>query len=571
MDLGTSYTAATIARDGGAGGSSLGADSAVVPSVVYIGTDGARLYGHAVADVAAAESERVLRGFVRRIGDETPMIPAVGAASAAHRVAADLVAWVVDQASVQEGRAPDAVAVTHPATWGPHKRELFAAALAEAGVANATLVAEPVAAAALGAQDAAYAPGTKLAIYDLGGRTFDAAVVQLDEAGQTWSVLGRPAELADFGGADFDDLVLAHVVSGLTPDQQTAFAALDAEDAETGAALSTLRASCVAAKEKLSTETAVTVKVALPGIAGSVRLTRSELEGLIAGPLEATVDVLDSVLENAGVAAADLAAVLTIGGSARIPLVTQLVSRQFQRPVVRAGGATPATPATAVAAGAVLALGEASPAAPAPVLAAAKQVVKTAARKPKAAAQAVAAAPEAPVAEAPAAPAIPLPTPTGPSSKPIRPRRGARRPEVVGLEGIAVATPVAPRPAAPSEAPAAMVAEVPRAVIPARAVRSVEALLVEDAPAPVRSAETLPPPRPALEDQLFSAVDDVELEALQAGWTWRSLVSVRRSLALTALTAAIFVGATAWNPATPAITDQPVKDMKVASAPRAAK
>ncbi len=546
VDLGTSYTAATIARDGGAGGSSLGADSAVVPSVVYIGTDGARLYGHAVADVATAEADRVLRGFVRRIGDETPMIPAVGAASAAHRVAAELVAWVVDQASVQEGRAPDAVAVTHPATWGPHKRELFAAALAEAGVANATLVAEPVAAAALGAQDAAYEPGTKLAIYDLGGRTFDAAVVQLDAAGQTWSVLGRPAELADFGGADFDDLVLAHVVSGLTPDQQAAFAALDAEDAATGAALSALRASCVAAKEKLSTETAVTVKVALPGIAGSVRLTRSELEGLIAGPLETTVDVLDSVLENAGVAAADLAAVLTIGGSARIPFVTQLVSRQFQRPVVRAGGATPAT---AIAAGAVLALGETPAAAPAPVLAAAKQVVKTA-RKIKAAPVA-----EAPVAEAPVAPALPLPAPSGPSSKPIRPRRGARRPEVVGLEGIAVATPIAPRPA----------------VIPARAVRSVEALLVEDAPAPIRAAETLPPPRPALEDQLFSAVDDVELEALQASWTWRSLVSVRRSMALTVLTAAIFVGATAWNPATPAITDKPVKDLKVASAPRAAK
>lgn len=568
VDLGTSFTAATIGRAGATAGASLGVDSAIVPSVVYIGADGERLYGIAAAERSDADG-RVLRGFVRRIGDETPMVPEAGPATAAHRVTADFVAWVVAQATVQEGCAPHAVVVTHPATWGPHKRDLLRAALREAGVPGASLVSGAVAAATLAGDT--YSPGAILAVYDLGGRTFDAALLRREEAG-AWAPIGRPAGLIDLGGADLDDLVLGHVVAGLTPDQQQALAQLDAEDQSTAAALAGLRTACIRAKEVLSADAVASIEVKLPGIQTKVRLTRSEFETMISAAIEGTLDVLDSVLDSAGVTAADLDGVLIAGGASRIPLVTQMLSSHFQRQVVAAGGTSPAT---ALAAGAVLSLGEFPAVVPAPAAQAGKQAVK--ATKPKPArkvakavkgavvAHAVPLAQPAPVVQpapvakapapvvtvpAPAEPLTPMPSGDGPGSKPIRLRRNARRAEIVGLEGLT------------SVVPAAGLVEVPvqeglRAVVPARPVRSLDALLTE---------EHLPPPRPAMDDLGFAAVDGPELEFIDAGWTWRSLVSVRRGLALTVLTAAIFVGSTAWNPATPTITDKPVTDVNTAAA-----
>jgi molecular chaperone DnaK len=564
VDLGTSFTAATIGRAGSTAGASLGVDSAIVPSVVYIGVDGERLYGAAAAARPGADG-RVLRGFVRRIGDETPMVPEAGAATAAHRVTADFVAWVVAQATVQEGRAPDAVVVTHPATWGPHKRDLLGAALREAGVPGPSLVSGAVAAATIAGDT--YSPGSVLAVYDLGGRTFDAALLRREEAG-TWTSIGRPAGLIDLGGADLDDLVLAHVLAGLTPDQQQAMAQLDAEDEATAAALAGLRSACVRAKEALSADTVASVEVKLPGITAKVRLTRSEFEAMICASIGGTLDVLDSVLDSAGVTAADLDGVLIAGGASRIPLVTQMLSSHFQQPVVATGGKSPAT---ALAAGAVLSLGE-FPAVAAPAVQAVKQAVKTAKPKPgrkmakaqkgdsvaQAAPLAKAPAPVMTV-PAPAKPVNPMPGPGGPGSKPIRPRRSARRAEIVGLEGLS------------SVAPATGVVEVPtqegpRAVVPARAVRSLDALLTEEPVRLARAEEHLPPPRPALDDAGFATVDGADLGVIDAGWTWRSLASVRRGLALTVLTGAIFVGSTAWNPATPTITDKPVTDVKTVAA-----
>jgi hypothetical protein len=245
-----------------------------------------------------------------------------------------------------------------------------------------------------------------------------------------------------------------------------------------------------------------------------------------------------------------------------------MLSSHFQQPVVATGGKSPAT---ALAAGAVLSLGE-FPAVAAPAVQAVKQAVKTAKPKPgrkmakaqkgdsvaQAAPLAKAPAPVMTV-PAPAKPVNPMPGPGGLGSKPIRPRRSARRAEIVGLEGLS------------SVAPATGVVEVstqegPRAVVPARAVRSLDALLTEEPVRLARAEEHLPPPRPALDDAGFATVDGADLEVIDAGWTWRSLVSVRRGLALTVLTGAIFVGSTAWNPATPTITDKPVTDVKTVAA-----
>jgi hypothetical protein len=105
------------------------------------------------------------------------------------------------------------------------------------------------------------------------------------------------------------------------------------DDPELMHTLRRLRRECLEAKEKLSHQTAVTIHVGLTGMPASIRMTRAELEDLIGPSIRQTVDCLERAVDHAGVSAAELAAVVLVGGSARIPLVSEQVSHRLGRPV----------------------------------------------------------------------------------------------------------------------------------------------------------------------------------------------------------------------------------------------
>lgn len=352
IDVGTTRTAAAICQlhDGRPGETemvSLGDRSTDVPSVLFIGADGGVVVGEAAERRALTDPDRVVREFKRRVGDPTPVV-AAGRVFAAEELSARLVRWVVDRVAEREGGAAARIAVTRPASWGAHKTELFAAALGGQGLAVAFL-AEPQAAALHYAGAERVEAGSAIAVYDLGGGTFDAAVVRKDPAGVSGSfgLLGRPEGLARLGGVDFDEVVFEHVRAGLPG----VFEGLDESDPAVLAAVARVRRECTEAKEALSSDTEVTVAVLLPGSRGSVRLHRSEFEALISAKVGETVTALRRAVESAGLTPAQLSAVLLVGGSSRIPLVAQLVSEQLGRPV-----AVDADPKNAIARGAVLAL-----------------------------------------------------------------------------------------------------------------------------------------------------------------------------------------------------------------------
>src|SRR5918997_1949305 len=172
IDLGTTYTAAAVCRDGRAEIASLGTRTAVVPSVLYAGEDGTVLTGDAANRRAITEADRVAREFKRRIGDPTPMIVG-GIPYTAEALAAKLLRWVVDQVIQGEGEPPERIALTHPASWGPYKRDAFAQAV-QAGLGDVTMLTEPEAAAIFYASAERIDVSSTVAVYDLGGGTFDA-------------------------------------------------------------------------------------------------------------------------------------------------------------------------------------------------------------------------------------------------------------------------------------------------------------------------------------------------------------------------------------------------------------
>ena len=326
VDLGTTYSAVAVGRpDGPIELVSLGQRARSVPSTVYAGPDGALLIGEAAERRALSDPARVVREFKRRIGDPTPVL--VGRDPVpAEQLAARFISRLLQDVAGRRGGVASRVAVTHPAGWGPHRLESLRGALAEHGLGSAVLLTEPQAAAIGYADTERVDPGTTVAVYDLGGGTFDAAVVR-KTAGGGFELLGTPEGLDQLGGVDFDEVVFAHVRAALGAE----WAALDASDPEVLAAVAGLRRECTAAKEALSHDTEVLISVLLPGLCTQVRLGRAEFEDMIRPAVAETVAALRRALESAAVTAADLGALLLVGGSSRIPLITQAVSAEFGR------------------------------------------------------------------------------------------------------------------------------------------------------------------------------------------------------------------------------------------------
>src|SRR5690349_18125620 len=124
IDLGTTFTAAAIDRRGTVEMATLGDRTAAIPSVVLMRGDGPALTGDAANRRAMMEPDRVAREFKRRLGDPTPLVLG-GAPHSVASVLARLLGSVVGRIAEREGGPADRVVLTHPANWGPYKRELF--------------------------------------------------------------------------------------------------------------------------------------------------------------------------------------------------------------------------------------------------------------------------------------------------------------------------------------------------------------------------------------------------------------------------------------------------------------
>jgi molecular chaperone DnaK len=327
VDLGTTFVAAALATDTGIEMFTLGDRTVVTPAVVYLREDGALVSGDAAARRAVSSPDRIGREFKRRLGDPTPVMLG-GSPYAVTVLLGSLLHDVLSRITETEGTKPDSVVLTHPANWGPFRRELFDEVPHVAGLTAPRMVTEPEAAAAHYAASRQLSDGEIIAVYDLGGGTFDATVLRKNPGGI--EILGVPEGIERLGGVDFDESILSHVnyVAG------GALSELDMSDPQTGVALARLNQDCVLAKEALSIDTETTIPVFLPNRHFDVRLTRAEFEDMIRAPIESTIGTLVRTLRSAQVDPSQLSAVLLVGGSSRIPLVARMISEELGRPTV---------------------------------------------------------------------------------------------------------------------------------------------------------------------------------------------------------------------------------------------
>ncbi|MGH3692882.1 MAG: Hsp70 family protein [Pseudonocardiaceae bacterium] len=314
IDVGSTFTTAALCREQAGQQAqleviSLGARSAAVPSVVYLGPDGEVVVGEAAERRVATDPDRVVRDATRH---------------------ALLVRWIVDLVVQREGIAAQGITLTRPAGWTAVDIQAVVDALAAAELPMVRFCSGPEAAAAGYSIRERSAVGATIAVYDLGGGTFEAAVIRKTGTG-SFVTLGIPERIERLGGTAFDDAVFGHVRTAVPALRELESGAT--ETARFKRSLALCQRDCTEAKEALSVQTEVTISVLLPQVQTQVRLSRAEFEDLIRPRIQQTVEALRRTLRSAGLDPAELDTVLLIGGSSRVPLVAQLLSTELGRPV----------------------------------------------------------------------------------------------------------------------------------------------------------------------------------------------------------------------------------------------
>ncbi|WP_127501714.1 Hsp70 family protein [Actinoplanes solisilvae] len=270
--------------------------------------------GQVIAGVPPAEDpENVIAGIKRRLGSGE-RVRFRGRTYMPREVCAFLLIELKRQAEAFIGEPVHDAVVTVSAAAGEEQRRSLREASGLAQLNVRRLVEDPVAAAM--ALRADTRPGV-YAIYDLGGGTFDASVVRVDDG--TVEVLGTAGD-ERLGGDDFDELIVGHALRQIRERHHV-------DLSQDPAIRRRVRWEAEIRKRELSTADNTTLELPLltATVSASVSLNRRHFEAMIEPDLQRTLDLLTEAIAAArtahGVSWADIDQVVLAGGSTRIPAI----------------------------------------------------------------------------------------------------------------------------------------------------------------------------------------------------------------------------------------------------------
>jgi hypothetical protein len=294
------------------------------------------LYPHRPSEVGVpsenpnlTERGLILTDFVDRVGDPVGIVASDGSTHRADALLADALRAMLFAAG--RGRPPAGpVAVTHPAHWRPTAVEALRNALAAVpefqGPKPAPVVSDAAAALTALQNDPGVPSRGVIALCDFGGT---GTSITLVDAANGFQPIGETVRDTDFSGDLIDQALLTHVINDLS-----AAGTIDLSGTSAIGSLTRLRGQCRGAKERLSTAAVTSLAVELPGHRTDVRLTRNELDDAIRQPLTDFVGVVQEAVDRSAIRPADLVAVASVGGGARMPIITTTLSEHFRVPVI---------------------------------------------------------------------------------------------------------------------------------------------------------------------------------------------------------------------------------------------
>lgn len=215
--------------------------------------------------------------------------------------------------------------ITVPAYFDDSQRQATKDAGKIAGLEVKRIINEPTAAALAYGLDKAEKKDEKIAVYDLGGGTFDVSILELGDG--VFEVKSTNGD-THLGGADFDRVIVNYLADEFKKEQGI-------NVSEDKAAMQRLRDEAEKAKIELSTTNEVEIN--LPFLTADAegpkhfehKLTRAKLESLVGELIDKTAGPCEKALKDAGLKASDIDAVVLVGGMTRMPAVQEKVRKIF--------------------------------------------------------------------------------------------------------------------------------------------------------------------------------------------------------------------------------------------------
>ena len=215
--------------------------------------------------------------------------------------------------------------ITVPAYFDDSQRQATKDAGKIAGLEVKRIINEPTAAALAYGLDKAKKADEKIAVFDLGGGTFDISILELGEG--VFEVKSTNGD-THLGGADFDRVIVNHLLEAFKKEQ-----GVDLKDDKS--ALQRLRDEAEKAKIELSSSSSVDIN--LPFLTANEsgplhfehKLTRAKMEDLVADLIGRTVKPCEQALKDAKLKASDVDAIVLVGGMTRMPAVRKQVAKIF--------------------------------------------------------------------------------------------------------------------------------------------------------------------------------------------------------------------------------------------------
>ncbi|WP_322522015.1 molecular chaperone DnaK [Guyparkeria halophila] len=352
IDLGTTNSCVAI-MDGKSGKVIENAEGArTTPSVVAYANDGEILVGQPAKRQAVTNPENTLYAVKRLIGrnfDEDAVqkdiklmpykivkadngdawVEANGKKMAPPEVSARILMKIKKDVEAYLGEEVTEAVITVPAYFNDSQRQATKDAGQIAGLEVKRIINEPTAAALAYGMDKKEGGDRKIAVYDLGGGTFDISIIEVADIDgeKQFEVMSTNGDTF-LGGEDFDNRLIDHLVDEFKKEQGVDLS---------NDALAMQRLKEAAEKAKIELSSTEQTDVNLPYITAdqsgpkhmNIKITRAKLESLVEELVKRTIEPCKMALKDAGVSASDIDDVILVGGQTRMPKVRDTVAEFF--------------------------------------------------------------------------------------------------------------------------------------------------------------------------------------------------------------------------------------------------
>ncbi|KKT35810.1 MAG: Chaperone protein DnaK [Parcubacteria group bacterium GW2011_GWA2_44_12] len=285
-----------------------------------------RLIGHRYEDEAVTRTKKLVPFEIEKSG-EGVAVKFGDKSYKPQEISAMVLQKLKADAEARLGEKVTEAVITVPAYFDDSQRQATKDAGKIAGLNVLRIINEPTAAAL--AYGFNKKKNEKIAVYDLGGGTFDVSIleVDVDEVGGDIKVIATNGD-THLGGDDFDQLIIEHIIEEFKKDQGS-------DLSKDIIALQRVKEAAERAKHELSTamETEINQPYITQDTGGpkhlNIKLTRAKLEELVRPLIDKTLEPCRKAFKDAGVKPEDINEVILVGGQTRMPLVQSTVEKFF--------------------------------------------------------------------------------------------------------------------------------------------------------------------------------------------------------------------------------------------------